>query len=160
MNLQTKINELYRTAHELLYLGINGEPVYADRFSQLNADVYQQSEALVSERGSHAEEEASLCVALLTGYKATFCNHGDKDDKIQSLLDRSWEVLNKLPASLLKCQLLVACYAEVFDEELAAEAHTIISSWIGKELSDEEQEIIDDLHGLEENPYPWNEIEE
>ncbi|NDV83251.1 UpxZ family transcription anti-terminator antagonist [Bacteroides sp. 51] len=158
--LQSKINELYQTAHELLYLGVNGEPIYVDRFSQLNIEVYQQVEALIFKYGSTAEEEASLCVALLAGYKATLCNHGDKDEKIQSILDRSWEVLEQLPANLLKCRLLVACYAEVFDEELALEAHRIIDSWGYKKLPEEEREVIEDLRNLEENPYPWSEVEE
>ena len=157
--LQAKIDALYQAAHELLYLGINGEPIYADRFRELNADVYHQSETLISEHGSTAEEEALLCIALLSGYKATFCNHGDKDEKIQSILDRSWEVLESLSASLLKCRLLVACYAEVFDEDLAKEAHAIINTWGERELSEEEQEVIEDLHNLEENPYPWSEVE-
>lgn len=158
--LQTRINELYQAAHELLYLGTDGQTIYADRFSKLNTDVYRQCEALVSERGATPDEEAALCVALLNGYKATFCNHGDKDEKIQSVLDRSWGILEHLSASLLKCQLLVACYAEVFDEDLAREAHTIINSWSGRSLSIEEQEIIEDLRNLEENPYPWSNIEE
>lgn len=157
--LQTKIDALYQAAHELLNLGLNGEPVYADRFSKLNAEVYNQSETLISEHGSTAEQEASLCVALLSGYKATFCNHGDKDEKIQSILDRSWEVLDDLAASLLKCRLLVACYAEVFDEELAQEAKEIIDGWSERELSEEEQEVVEDLKNLEENPYPWSEVE-
>jgi hypothetical protein len=157
--MQSKINKLYQTAHELLHLGLNGEPVYADRFNRLNAEVYQQAETLVSERGSTTQENASLCVALLAGYKATLCNHGDKDEKIQSILDRSWEVLGNLPASLLKCQLLVACYSEVFDEELTEEAHTIINTWQGRKLSEAEREVIDDLHILEENPYPCSEVE-
>jgi hypothetical protein len=159
MKLQAKISKLHCAAHELLYLGINGEPIYANRFRELNADVYRQSEALISERGGNAEEEAALCVALLSGYKATFLNHGDKDDKIQSLLDRSWEVLAHLPASFLKCRLLVSCYGEVFDEELAKEAHAIIDNWQGRELTAEETELIDDLRNLEENPYPFEIIE-
>lgn len=160
MNLQSKIDALYQTAHELLYLGANGEPVYADRLRELNVEVYRQSEVLITRHGSVPKEEASLCLALLTGYKATFCDHGDKDEKIQLLLDRSWIVLDQLPASLLKCRLLVACYAEVFDEDLAREAHGIINSWGEKRLSQEQQELINDLRDLEENPYPWTEIEE
>lgn len=152
--MRTKINKLYHTARELLHLGLDGEPVYADRFSRLNADVYRQSEALLAEHGATAEEEALLCLALLSGYRATFCNDGDKDEKIQSLLDRSWNILGHLPASLLKCRLLVACYAEVFDKELADQAHTIIDSWQGRELTAEESEIVDDLANLEANVYP------
>ena len=67
------------------------------------------------------------------------------------VLDCSWNVLDRLPASLLKCQLLVACYAEVPEEELAKEAHAIIDSWNGKELTLEESEVIERLQLLEED---------
>jgi hypothetical protein len=160
MNLQNKIDALYRAAHELLHLGVNGEPIYADHFSKLNADIYRQAEALIPKRGQTPEEEAALCVALLSGYKATFLNYGDKEAKIQSLLDRSWVALDRLPASLLKCRLLVACYAEVFDGELAKQAHAIINTRQGRLLTPEEHELFDDLRNLEENPYPWSEVEE
>jgi hypothetical protein len=60
----------------------------------------------------------------------------------------------------LKCRLLVSCYGEVFDEELAEEAHVIIDSWQGRELSEEEREVMDDLRNLEENPYIWSEVED
>lgn len=53
------------------------------------------------------------------GYNATLYNNGDKEERIQHILDRCWDVLEHLPASLLKVQLLVYCYGEVFDEELA-----------------------------------------
>ena len=99
-----------------------------------------------------------FCIALLTGYNATIYNHGDKEDKIQSVLNRSWDLLDTLPVSLLKCRLLVACYAEVFDEELAAEAHAIIDGWKERELTREEFEMVEHLRRLEENPYPYVDI--
>ncbi|MCE8630940.1 transcriptional regulator, partial [Bacteroides fragilis] len=58
----------------------------------------------------------------------------------------------------LKCRLLVACYAEVFDEELAAEAHAIIDGWKERELTREEFEMVEHLRRLEENPYPYVDI--
>lgn len=88
----------------------------------------------------------------LKAYSATIYNHGDKDEKIQELLNRSWEVLGKLPDSLLKCQLLVGCYGETFDKELVEEAHRIIDSWMPS-LTSEQQEIVDDLQNFEANPY-------
>ena len=91
---------------------------------------------------------------------ATIYNHGDKEDKIQSVLNRSWDLLDTLPVSLLKCRLLVACYAEVFDEELAAEAHAIIDGWKDRELTREECEIVEHLKSLEANPYPYSELHE
>ena len=67
-------------------------------------------------------------------------------------------MLERLKSSLLKCQLLVACYGEVFDRELAQEAHTIMDGWEGRELTDEEREVVEQLKALEENPYPWDEM--
>ena len=72
----------------------------------------------------------------------------------------SWDVLDQLPATLLKCQLLTYCYGEVFEEELAKEAHTIIESWKDKELSEDKKEAINNLRNLEENPYPYTEVNE
>lgn len=68
-------------------------------------------------------------------------------------------MLDQLPATLLKCQLLTYCYGEVFEEELAKEAHAIIDSWEDKELSEDKKEAINNLRNLEENPYPYSEME-
>ena len=134
--------------------------IYSDHFCELNLEVYRQSEDLYIRRSSDVEEEARLCYALLSGFHATIYDNGNKNKKIQALLDRSWKVVDKLPASLLKCQLLVACYAETFDDELAKEAHTIINGWEGRDLILAEREVFDYLESLEANPYPnWEEVE-
>lgn len=159
MNITLEIETLRQLTHELLNLGVDGSPIYADRFSLLNKDVLEQSDALYSQKGSTLEEEATLCAALLSGYGATIYDHGDKEQKKQIVLNRSWKVLDKLPASLLKCQLLIACYGEVFDEELAAEAHAIIDSWAGRELSAEERQAVENLRNAEENQYPSCEVD-
>lgn len=93
------------------------------------------------------------------GYNATLYNNGDKEERIQHILDRCWDVLEHLPASLLKVQLLVYCYGEVFDEELAREAQTIIDTWQDRELSEDEREVMERLKDVQENPYPWSEVE-
>ena len=87
------------------------------------------------------------------GYNATIYDYGDKESKKQVILDRSLLVLESLPSSLLKCQLLTYCYGEVFEEELAKEAHTIIDGWKDRELLEEEREIVENLRILEEPPY-------
>ncbi|MCZ2653841.1 transcriptional regulator, partial [Bacteroides fragilis] len=51
------------------------------------------------------------------------------------------------------------CYAEVFDEELAAEAHAIIDGWKDRELTREEFEMVEHLKNLEENQYPCSEVD-
>lgn len=77
----------------------------------------------------------------------------------ETLLDRCWVVLGELSASLLKCQLLVACYGEVFDENLAEEAHAIIKSWNGRVLTEPEREVSEYLNSLEANSCLGWEIE-
>ena len=135
MFLQSQIDALCHITHELLNLGFDGSPIYSDRFCELNLEVYRQSEDLYTRRSSNIEEEVWLCYALLSGFHATIYDNGNKNKKIQTLLDRSWKVLDQLSASLLKCQLLVACYAETFDDELAKEAHEIINAWEGRDLT-------------------------
>ena len=160
MLLATQIQELRRLSHELSCLCVSNEtPFYADRFRQLHTEIMEKADALLTMKGTTDEEEAFLCLALLSGYEAALFNQSGNEAKKQIVLDRSWNVLDHLPASLLKCQLLVSCYAEVFDEELAREAHTIMERWNQQALSQEQIEVMAMLKVLEENPYPWREIE-
>lgn len=156
--LESEISALYALAHELLYLGMDDAPIYSDHFTRLNRDVFQQANSLYEQHGITDEEEASLCLSLMMGYNATLYNNGDKDERIQHILNRCWNVLDHLPASLLKVRLLTFCYGEVFDEELASEAHTIMESWVGRELTADECEISELLKGMEDNPYSWSEV--
>lgn len=142
--MKSQIDALRQLTHELLYLGMDGEPIYADRFRQLNSDVYNQAEALYRQKARNDDEEAAFCVTLLKAYSATIYDRGDKGEKVQILLDRSWEVLNKISDSLLKCQLLVVCYGETFDEELAKEARAIMDGW-GDSLTVEQQELLNEF---------------
>ena len=154
-----KTEELQQLAQKSLYLGLDGDPIYAEHFSRLNKEIQILSDALYSVKGDTPEEEAGICLALLMGYNATIYSDKDKEAKKQSILDRAWEVLEQLPPSLLKCQLLTYCYGEVFEEELAQEAHAIIDSWQGRELTAKEQEVVESLRNLEENQYPYSDFE-
>lgn len=154
-----KTEELQQLAQKSLYLGLDGDPIYAEHFSRLNKEIQILSDALYSVKGDTPEEEAGICLALLMGYNATIYSDKDKEAKKQSILDRAWEVLEQLPPSLLKCQLLTYCYGEVFEEELAQEAHAIIDSWQGRELTAKEQEVVKNLRNLEENQYPYSDFE-
>ena len=69
-------------------------------------------------------------------------------------------MLEQLSVSLLKCQLLVACYGEVYDEKLAQEAHAIIDTWKDRELSPAELEVSEYLNSLETNPWTAWELDE
>lgn len=155
-----QIQELKHLAHQLLYLGTDDTPIYADSLAKLNKEVTQKANALFTAKASTNEEEALLCLALLMGYNAVMYSQSEIENRKQAVLDRAGKILDKISPSLLKCQLLTYCYGEVYDEELAMEAHSIIDSWGERRLSDEEQEIADTLINLENYPYPWSEIKE
>ena len=80
-----QVQNLQHIARELLYLGMDGSPIYTDHFRQLNTEVFRLSEALFSMKGATSEEEAAICLSLLMGYNATIYNDGDKESKIQSI---------------------------------------------------------------------------
>lgn len=151
--------ELQHLAHELMYLGMDGAPIYSDDFSRLNKDVLIKSDSLFLSKGLNIEEEANLCLALLMGYNATIYDNGDKEQKKQVVLDRISDMLEQLPASLLKVRLLTYCYGEVYEESMTKEAHAIIEGWNKDMLTLEQIEIIAELRNVEENPYPFEEVE-
>lgn len=158
-DLTSRALELQHAAHELMYLGMDGEPVYSDTFCRLNKEVLVKSDSLFSAQSSDVEEEANLCLALLMGYNATIYDDGDKEQKKQMVLNRISLVLEQLPASLLKVRLLTYTYGEVYEEVLFQEAYAIIEGWNKDNLSSEQTEIIEELKNIEENPYPFEEVE-
>ena len=158
-DLTSRALELQHAAHELMYLGMDGEPVYSDTFCWLNKEVLVKSDSLFFAQSSDVEEEANLCLALLMGYNATIYDDGDKEQKKQMVLNRICHVLEHLPVSLLKVRLLTYCYGEIYEEVLLQEAHAIIEGWNRDELTLEQTEIIEELKNIEENPYPFEEVE-
>ncbi len=150
----SKAETLQRTARQLLFLGEDDQPIYTDDFSRLNREIYEQINALYRSKGKTVEEEAAICIALLMGYSACLYGNAVDESKKQNILNRAWRVLDLLPSSLLKCRLLTYCYGEVYQEDLAGEAHEIIRSWENRELSPEEKEVVETLQGMEECPYP------
>lgn len=156
--MDSNSSSLFSLAHHLLTYGLDGSPIYADQFTRLNRDVYERAIELYNSHGTTAEEEAELCLGLLVAFAATIYDNGSKQQYVQNVLDRSWEVLPKLSASLLKVRLLTYCYSECYDEGLAKEAHEIINTWDKRELTLEQAEIVEELKGFEENQYPWEEI--
>ena len=162
MSLSEEAITLQRAAHELMYLGIDGSPIYSDDLSRRNGEVYRLTTTLYNSdtKDSTVEEQANVCLALLMGYTASFIDHGEKQEHVQEVLNRCWNILDALPASLLKLRLLTACYGEVYDEPLADESRKIIASWDGVSLTSEQQEAIEEFRNVVENPYPWEEMEE
>ena len=161
MSLLEEALLLQRAAHDLMYLGMDGSPIYSDDLSRRNGEVYRLATTLYNSGtwGTTVEEQANVCLALLMGYSASFVDYGEKQQHVQEVLNRCWDVLDTLPASLLKLRLLTACYGEVFDEPLAEEARSIIASWDAPLLTAEQQEAVDEFQNVMENPYPWEEVE-
>lgn len=159
-SLLSRALELQRIAHELMCFGMDGTPVYSDTFCRLNKEVLVLSDSLFPVQGSGTEEEANVCLALLMGYNATIYDNGDKEQKKQIALNRACELLGRLPASLLKVRLLAYTYGEVYEESLLQEAHTIVDSWDKEAMITEQVEAVKELRNTEENPYPFEEVEE
>ena len=159
-SLLSRALELQRIAHELMCFGMDGTPVYSDTFCRLNKEVLVLSDSLFPVQGSGTEEEANICLALLMGYNATIYDDGDKEQKKQIALNRACELLGRLPASLLKVRLLAYTYGEVYEESLLQEAHTIVDSWDKEAMITEQVEAVKELRNIEENPYPFEEVEE
>ena len=162
MSLSEEAITLQRAAHELMYLGMDGSPVDSDDLARRNGEVYRLTMALYRSgvKGTTIEEQANVCLAHLMGYSASFVDHGEKLQHVQEVLDCCWDVLDALPASLLKLRLLTACYGEVFDESLADEGRSIIASWDSLSLTPEQQEAVDEFQNVTDNPYPWEYIDE
>ena len=86
------MDSLFSLAHRLLTYGLDGSPIYVDEFTRLNREVYEQALELYGTRGKTVESEAELCLGLLAAFAATIYDNGHKQQYIQRVLDRSWEV--------------------------------------------------------------------
>lgn len=153
--MSDQVSSLFSLAHSLLTLGQDGSPIYVDSFTRLNRDVYESALNSYGKHGSTPEAEAELCLGLLVAFNATMYDNGHKQEYIQKVLERSLDVLPLIPASLLKVRLLTYCYGEIYEQELNKEVHVIIKSWDISRLTFEQQEAIEELKNIEENPYPW-----
>ena len=162
MSLSEEAITLQRAAHDLMYLGMDGSPIYSDDLSRRNGEVYRLTTALYDSvaKGSTIEEQANVCLALLMGYNASFVDHGEKLEHIQVILNCCWDLLDALPASLLKLRLLTACYGEVFDESLVEKGRAIIALWNSTLITTEQQEAIEEFQNVVDNPYPWEEVKD
>ncbi len=129
-------------------LGKDEGPIYADDFSLLNSEVYKLTEKLFKHQGHTPQEEATLCIALLTGYNIRIYFNQDPSKKRQILLDRSTKVLDKLAPDQLKCKLLLCCYSEIPAKELLEQAKEIIMSWEGRIPTNEERELMEEYNQL------------
>lgn len=109
MELQDKIIHLHDLAHRLLHIECSGSYLYADDLSQLNKDIHDEMNELYPLRGNTLEQDASLCLALLLGYSVSMYTDWEDDLKRETILSCSLELLENLPPSSLKEDLLTVC---------------------------------------------------
>ena len=109
MSLLEEALLLQRAAHDLMYLGMDGSPIYSDDLSRRNSEVYRLTTTLYNSSiwGTTVEEQANVCLALLKGYSASFIDHGEKQqhvheqqeavDEFQNVVDNPypWEELEE-----------------------------------------------------------------
>ncbi|MCM0362774.1 MULTISPECIES: UpxZ family transcription anti-terminator antagonist [Bacteroides] len=119
-------NSVSSVVKKLLEYGEDGTPVYVNELTALNQELRNLCADLLLRKGESPEEEAEILVALFKGYDTMLFNvSAENEQVIQELLDRSMAVLEKLPASVLKCQLLLECFEQTGDEELIASLGTV-----------------------------------
>lgn len=102
-------NSVSSVVKKLLEYGEDGTPVYVNELTALNQELRNLCADLLFRKGESPEEEAEILVTLFKGYNTMLFNvSAENEQVIQELLDRSMAVLEKLPASVLKCQLLMS----------------------------------------------------
>lgn len=147
--IKQKITELQQLAAYFLYSNESSECYVIDKWQTIHSRITFYSEELYPIKGNTMEEEADICLALLMGYATSMCRSGEK---VQQVLNRVYAILPLLDTSLLKCQLLVFCYGELYENTLLEEAHRIIESWKGqKKIGKNERRVIETLSILEKN---------
>ena len=57
--------ELQHVAHELTYLGMNGDPIYSDTFCRLNKEVLDRADSLYLSRSSDKNRKNKPCWSVL-----------------------------------------------------------------------------------------------
>ena len=162
MSLLEEALLLQRAAHDLMYLGMDGSPIYSDDLSRRNSEVYRLTTTLYNSGtwGTTVEEQANVCLALLKGYSASFIDHGEKQQHVQEVLKRCWDTFGYSSCFITEsfvCSLLAM--VRCFDEALVDEARSIIASWSVASLTAEQQEAVDEFQNVVDNPYPWEEME-
>ena len=121
-------NSVSSVVKKLLEYGGDGTPVYVNELTALNKELRNLCADLLLQKGKSPEEEAEILVTLFKGYDTMLFNFSlENEQVVQELLDRSMTVLEKLPASVLKCQLLLECFEQMGDEELIREVKNIVN---------------------------------
>ena len=130
MTLSEEVASLQRAAHDLMYLGMDGSPIYSDDLSRRNNEVYRLTTTLYNSgvQGSTVEEQASVCLALLMGYNASFIDHGEKREHVQKILDRCWDIFVCLPPAMVRYSTSLWLTKPVQSSLLGIRCHLLVNS--------------------------------
>lgn len=124
-------NSVSSIVKKLLEYGEDGAPVYVNELTVLNQELCTLCADLLLQKGESPEEEAEILITLFKGYDAMLFNFSAENESvIQELLNRSMAVLEQLPASGLKCQLLLECFEQTGEEELIGEVKKCVADII------------------------------
>ena len=152
ITLEALIQQLYDCSYQLIHYGENGKPIYANEYMALSSEVDRLSARLFTYTPRNQLEEALLCLVLLMSYAASCTgSFSQKENKVNLVLNRTYALLEgtdprwptPYPDGTLRCQLTVYTYTFTNDEDLRKEAQRLISSWQGRNLTQDEVEIID-----------------
>ena len=104
--LQQKIESLQNLADSLLHIGDNDGYVYADDLSQLNKKIHEKIEELYPLKGGTEEQEAALCLAILSGYSVSMYANPEDERKKKAILKRAKKVVGEIFLASPKFQQL------------------------------------------------------
>lgn len=139
--------KLQEESYNLFYPQDQDEYSYINKYQEINSRIVLWRNKLARTKGDTVEEEAEICLALLMG-----CNAYIRDDSgIRDALSRTYGILPRLNSGILKCQLLIFCYGEEYDEKMLQEVNEIINTWKERDLSVKERRIVAVLNDIEEN---------
>lgn len=146
MSLLEEALLLQRAAHDLMYLGMDGSPIYSDDLSRRNSEVYRLTTTLYNlALGAPRWKSRQMYVLRswrgivprsLTMVKTTACAGG-----IEALLGYPW-----FPSFLfVETPFAYGLLWRGFDEPLADEGRSIIASWNFASLTAEQQEAVNEF---------------
>ena len=107
--LQNKIETLQSTADRLFHMVTSSGCLYTDDLALLNREIHDKINELYPIHGRTVEQEAAICLAILTGYSVSMYANSEDEKRKLLVLERSHKIANELSPVPLKYQLLTVC---------------------------------------------------
>lgn len=145
-SLYLRAKELQNMAGHFLYEGNDAAFTDIQDWTEMQNRLAQGIEQLVYEKGENPDAEAERILAVLMGYAVAIRN----PKHIRQALMEAERVLPKIKDQVLKCHLMVFCYAECFDEELGKEVHRLLDELKGTGFAEEMTLVEEFLKNMEE----------